>query len=65
VRVPAFLGGFLEQLGQIDGDTKALLVRLVIRANKSGNANAYLKSRLQLIVDVDDEKRPRPAGWPE
>ena len=65
MKIPGFVSGFLQQLGSIDGDTKALLVRLMIRANKSGNANLYLKARLQLIVDVDDEKRPRPPGWPE
>lgn len=45
----------LHHLNGIDADTTTLLVRVIIRAAKSGNLNAYLKSRLERILDEDDQ----------
>ena len=41
-------------LGNFDADTRALFVRFVIRAGKSGNANEFIKSHLRRILDEDE-----------
>ena len=43
----------------LDGETTTLLGRVVIRAVKSGNANAYLKQELRRILN--DAPTPVPA----
>lgn len=46
----------IKSLGKIDTDTSALLLRFIIRATKSGNANAYIKRTIQRILDEEDGK---------
>lgn len=45
---------FVQALQRFDTDTKVLLLRVLIRAGQSGDANAYLKGKLQRILDEDD-----------
>ena len=56
----ARLGVAAAQLKAIDGDTKKKLVRLFMSAVQSGDANAYLKERLDWIEKRDDEPLPPP-----
>ena len=45
---------FVNALKRIDTDTQMLLLRFLVRAGKSGNANLYVQSRIQRILDEDD-----------
>lgn len=44
----------------LDSDTVTLLTRFAMRAIKSGNANAFIKTRLQRLLDEDDAPKPEP-----
>lgn len=52
---------FVQALSKFDGDTKMLLLRVLVRAGQSGNANEYLKERLQRILDEDDRPIVSPS----
>ena len=45
---------FVQALKRIDTDTQLLLLKFLIRAGKSGNANLFVQSRIQRILDEDD-----------
>lgn len=45
---------FVQALQRFDTDTKVLLLRVLIRAGQSGDANAYLKGKLHRILDEED-----------
>ena len=53
---------FAQALSKFDADTKVRLLRVLVHAGQSGNANLYLKDRLQRILDEDD--RPIVSASP-
>lgn len=56
------LGKLLESVGKIDVETRLALGKFILRATKSGDANNYIKSRLQRIMEEDDSPtQPRPV----
>lgn len=58
------LGIAAGQLKQFDAETKQALGRFVLRALGSGDANGYVKERLEWLEDRDQpavEPPPRPA----
>lgn len=59
----ARIGLFAGQFKDIDADAKKALIRFILTAAESGNANAYIKSRLAVIDAYDqdaDEHGDRP-----
>lgn len=52
------LGKFLNNL---DADTIAVLTKFAMRGVRSGNLNEYIKTRLQQVMD-DEDNPPPPAG---
>ena len=74
---PKLLEAVLGQLGlargqieSIDSETKRLFLGLFFKALGSGNANAYLKVRLQYLADSGDDfargaTEPSPPPRPE
>ena len=46
---------FVQALKRIDGETQLLLLKFLIRAGKSGDANRFVQDRLQRIFDEDDQ----------
>ena len=55
------LGNFVGQFKNLDADAKKALVRFVMSAAQSGDANAYVKSRLAWLEAHEDEiDRPPP-----
>ena len=56
----ARLGIAAAQLKSIDTDTKKAFVRLFVRAFETGNANSYLKERLDWLEKKDSEPEPPP-----
>jgi hypothetical protein len=56
------IGMFAGQFKDLDGDAKKALVRFVLTAAESGDANAYIKTRLALVERHDEElQRPPPV----
>lgn len=56
------VGDFASQVKNLDGETKTLLARLLVRANKSGDVNGYLKERLTWLFAAEDQGH-RPPSW--
>lgn len=57
----ARIGLFAGQFRNLDTDAKKALVRFVMSAAESGDANHYVKSRLGFIEQHEDEiDRPAP-----
>jgi hypothetical protein len=65
------LGFAGEQVKSIDAETKRLFIALMVKAVASGNANAYLKVRLQYLSKAGDDydgagdTAPAPPPRPE
>ena len=56
------LGMFAGQFKNLDADAKKALVRFVMSAAESGDANSYVKSRLgYLEAHEADIERPAPV----
>lgn len=56
------LGSFAAQFKNLDADAKKALVRFIMSAAHSGDANAYVKSRLGWLEKHEDElQRPGPV----
>lgn len=53
-----------EQVRSIDGETKKLFIALMVKAVASGNANAYLKARLQYLSRAGDDYEGRDDTQP-
>jgi hypothetical protein len=54
------LGIAAAQLKAIDTDTKKAFIRLFMTAFETGDANGYLKQRLEWIEQKDSEPEPPP-----
>lgn len=58
----ARLGAFAGQFKNLDTDAKKALVRFIMSAAESGDANSYVKSRLGWLEAHDHEiDRPPPV----
>lgn len=56
------LGSFAGQFRNLDVDAKKALVRFIMNAADSGDANHYVKSRLGYLAAHDDDiDRPPPV----
>ena len=58
------LGVAAGQLKAIDGETKGLLAHFFMKALKSGNANAYIKTRLRWMDGFDKGEAPAATREP-
>lgn len=54
------LGSFAAQFRDLDTDAKKALVRFIMTAAGSGDANAYIKSRLAVVEQYDERGGERP-----
>lgn len=52
------LKSLLQHLSQIDGDTRTLLLRFLVRAFKNPNPNRYIQDAMRRILDEEDGVRP-------
>lgn len=55
------LSKILESVGKIDADVRMMLIRVVMAATKSGDANGFLRRHLgRILQEVEQAERPEP-----